>query len=159
MPVSATTGDGVDTLEKAVLAQLPDGEPSTRRTTSPTSPSGSSSPRWSASRCCSTRTLSCRSSTAVVVDQFQEPDDKGLLRLYCTILVERDSQKPIIIGRGGEMIKTIGTAARQELERFFDARVFLDLHVKVKGEWREDERVLDELLKRPRRIKGFRRHR
>ena len=88
-------------------------------------------------------------STAVVVDQFQEPDDKGLLRLYCSILVERDSQKPIIIGRGGEMIKTIGTAARQELERFFDARVFLDLHVKVKGEWREDERVLDELLKRP----------
>ena len=66
-----------------------------------------------------------------------------------SVLVERDSQKPIIIGRGGEMIKTIGTAARQELERFFDARVFLDLHVKVKGEWREDERVLDELLKRP----------
>ncbi len=88
-------------------------------------------------------------STAVVVDQFEEPDDKGLLRLYCTILVERDSQKPIIIGRGGEMIKTIGTAARLELERFFDARVFLDLHVKVKGEWREDERVLDELLNRP----------
>jgi len=48
------------------------------------------------------------------------------------------------------MIRTIGTAARLELERFFDARVFLDLHVKVKGEWREDDRVLDEMMKTPR---------
>ena len=52
-------------------------------------------------------------STAVVVDKFEEPDEKGLLRLYCPILVERESQKPIIIGRGGDMIKTIGTAARR----------------------------------------------
>ena len=47
------------------------------------------------------------------------------------------------------MIKSIGTAARLELERFFETRVFLDLHVKVKNEWREDERLLDELMKRP----------
>ena len=82
-------------------------------------------------------------STAVVVDRFEEPDEKGLMRLYCTILVERESQKPIVVGRAGEMIKRIGTAARQELERFFDARVFLDLHVRVKTEWRDDERLLD----------------
>ncbi len=85
-------------------------------------------------------------STAVVVDKFEEPDEGGLLRLYCSILVERESQKPIVIGRRGDMIRTIGTAARLELERFFDARVFLDLHVKVKGEWREDDRVLDEMM-------------
>ena len=71
------------------------------------------------------------------------------MRLYCSILVERESQKPIIIGRRGEMIRTIGTAAREELERFFDTNVYLDLHVKVKSEWREDERLLDEMMKRP----------
>ena len=59
--------------------------------------------------------------------------------------MERESQKPIVIGRGGEMIKRIGTAAREELERFFDTKVFLDLHVRVKSEWREDERVLNDL--------------
>jgi len=88
-------------------------------------------------------------SSAVVVDKFEEPDEKGLMRLYCTILVERPSQKPIVIGRGGDMIKRIGTAAREELERFFQTRVFLDLRVKVESEWREDERRLDEILNRP----------
>ena len=68
-----------------------------------------------------------------------------MLRLYCSILVERDSQKPILIGKGGAAIKSIGTAAREELERFFHAKVYLDLHVKVRQRWREDERTLDEL--------------
>jgi GTP-binding protein Era len=67
------------------------------------------------------------------------------MRLFCTILVEHESQKPIVIGRQGAMIKRIGTEAREELERFFQTRVFLDLHVKVRTDWREDERVLDEL--------------
>jgi GTP-binding protein Era len=67
------------------------------------------------------------------------------MRLYCTILVERDSQKPLLIGRGGDMIKRIGTAARLELERFFEARVFLDLRVKVRDRWREDARILDQI--------------
>ena len=67
------------------------------------------------------------------------------MRLYCTILVERESQKPILVGKGGARIKAIGTAARKELEAFFDAKVFLDLHVKVKEGWREDERTLDSL--------------
>ena len=84
-------------------------------------------------------------STAVVVDKFDEPDAKGLMRLYCTILVERESQKPILVGKGGSRIKAIGTAARKELQAFFDTKVFLDLHVKVKEGWREDERTLDSL--------------
>ena len=70
---------------------------------------------------------------------------KGLLRLFCTIVVDRESQKPIVIGKGGDMIKKIGIAAREELERFFATRVFLDLHVRVRSEWREDERVLSEI--------------
>ena len=85
-------------------------------------------------------------STAVAVDQFEEPDRPGgLMRIFCTIYVEQESQKPIVIGRAGEMIKRIGTAAREELERFFGTRVFLDLHVRVKAEWREDDRVLEQL--------------
>ena len=58
-------------------------------------------------------------STAVLIDKFQEPTDEDhMTRIWATILVERDSQKPIVIGRGGEMIKEIGTAARHEIETF-----------------------------------------
>ena len=76
-------------------------------------------------------------SSAVVVDRFEEAQGpKGILKLYCTIMVDRESQKPIVLGRGGDMIKRIGTAAREDLERFFGTRVFLYLHVRVKSEWR-----------------------
>jgi len=82
----------------------------------------------------------------VVVDQFEEPDRPGgLMRLFCTILVEQESQKPIVIGRAGAMIKQIGTEARRDLEQFFQCKVYLDLRVKVKSDWRNDERALDDL--------------
>ena len=85
-------------------------------------------------------------STAVLIDKFQEPTDEDhMTRIYATILVERESQKPIVIGRGGDMIKEIGTAARQEIETFLQKRVFLDLRVAVREQWREDERTLDQL--------------
>jgi GTP-binding protein Era len=81
-----------------------------------------------------------------VIDRFDEATgDPPLLKLYCTIVVDRESQKPIVVGKGGDMVKRIGTAAREELERFFSARVYLELHVRVKSEWREDDRVLTEL--------------
>jgi GTPase len=148
VPVSAVTGDGVEALEQAVLDHLPEGEalyPEDYLTDQPE--------RFFAAEIVREQVLrhthaELPFSTAVVVDQFEEPDENGLLRLYCSILVERDSQKPIVIGRGGEMIRAIGTAARLELERFFDTRVFLDLHVKVRGEWREDDRLLDEMMRR-----------
>jgi GTP-binding protein Era len=72
-------------------------------------------------------------SSAVLVDRFEDADERGLMRLFCTIFVERESQKPIVIGRGGAMIKRIGTESREELERFFGARVFLDLRVKTRA--------------------------
>ena len=84
-------------------------------------------------------------STAVVVDQFDETERERILRLYCTIFVETESQKPIVIGRGGEMIKRIGTEARHDLEAFFETKVFLDLRVKVNPDWRDNERALDEI--------------
>ena len=86
-------------------------------------------------------------STAVVVDGFEEPgrDVKGVMRLYCWILVDRESQKRIVIGQRGSLIKKIGTEAQEELEQFFGTKVFLDLHVRIRAGWREDDRILDEL--------------
>ena len=89
-------------------------------------------------------------SSAVIIDRFEEVAEgagpnTGILGLYCSIVVDRESQKPIVIGKGGDMIKRIGSAAREELERFFGTRVYLDLHVRVKSEWREDERILGEI--------------
>ena len=87
----------------------------------------------------------------MVVDRFDDESEPGLLRLYCSILVERASQKPIVVGHAGARIKQIGTEARQDLERFFGTRVFLDLHVKVRAAWRENDRVLDQAGVAPKR--------
>jgi hypothetical protein len=78
-------------------------------------------------------------------DKFDEEERETMLRLYCTILVEQESQKAIVIGRGGDMIKRIGTEARKDLEALFETRVFLDLRVKVNPDWRDDDRALDDM--------------
>lgn len=142
VPVSALTGENVERLERALLGHLPEGEPLYPEDHLTDRPE-----RFFVAELVREQVLAHTHdelpfSTAVVVDKFEEGP---LLRLYCTILVERASQKPILIGKGGAAIKAIGTAARQELERFFQTRVYLDLHVKVREGWREDERTLDEL--------------
>ncbi len=176
VPVSAITGDGVDVLERSLLANLPEGEalyPEDYLTDQPE--------RVMAAELIREKLLlhthdELPFTTAVVIDQFErlrpapaaggesgplgpdprarasgggapraEENEGGLLRLYATIVVDQESHKPIILGRRGEMIKRIGTEAREELERMFETKVFLDLHVKVKSDWRDDERLLDEL--------------
>ncbi len=146
VPVSAGTGDNVDRLERVILDRLPEGEaryPPDYLTDQPE--------RFFAAEIVREKLLQLTHaeipfSSAVVIDRFEEPErEKGLLKLYCTIVVERESQKPIVVGRGGDMIKRIGTAAREELEKFFDTKVFLDLHVRVKPEWREDEGMLNDI--------------
>lgn len=82
-------------------------------------------------------------STAVVVEQFEEGEK--LHRIVATIYVERESQKAIVIGRGGQKLKEIGTEARKELETFFGRKIFLELHVKVKKGWRDNEEMLKSL--------------
>ena len=77
-------------------------------------------------------------AVGVVVDEFEYDKKKDLTRIFATIYVERDSQKGIIIGKGGEMVRQIGTEARVDLERLLGGRVFLDLKVKVKKDWRRD---------------------
>jgi GTPase len=146
VPISAATGDGVEELERVLLAKMPEGEPlypDDYLTDQPERVLASETVREKV-------LLNTRAelpfSTAVVVDQFEAPDRPGgLMRLYCTILVEQESQKPIVIGRAGSMIKQIGTEARQDLEKFFQCKVYLDLRVKVKPDWRNDERALDDL--------------
>ena len=147
VPVSAATGDNVDRLERALIDRLPEGQalyPEDYLTDQPE--------RFLASEIVREKLLQFTRaeipfSSAVVVDKFEEPERPGaLMSLHCTIVVDRESHKPIVVGRGGEMIKRIGTAAREDLERFFDTKVFLDLHVRVKSEWREDDAVLDDIL-------------
>jgi GTP-binding protein Era len=147
VPVSAATGENVDRLERVLVERLPDGEP-----LYPADYLTDQPERFFAAEIVREKLLQFTRaeipfSSAVVVDRFEEPDGpKGILKLYCTILVDRESQKPIVVGRGGEMIKRIGTAARADLEQFFDSRVFVDLRVRVKSEWREDDAVLDDIL-------------
>ena len=144
VPVSCVDGTNVETLERLFLHYLPEGDP-----LYPPEYLTDQTERFFVAEIVREQVLQLTHdelpfSTAVVIDRFDESQPE-LLRLYCTILVERESQKPIVIGRGGAMIKQIGTAARLELETFFEKRVFLDLRVKVKSEWRDDERVLDEI--------------
>ncbi|HEV2765926.1 MAG TPA: GTPase Era [Pyrinomonadaceae bacterium] len=81
--------------------------------------------------------------TAVVTEKYEEAED--LTRIYCAIYVERASQKKIVIGRGGERLKEIGTRARQDIQRLVGQRVYLELFVKVEEDWRNSERALNDL--------------
>jgi GTPase len=146
IPLSALSGDNVDRLERTIIDRLPEGEPRYPPDYLTDQPE-----RFFAAEIVREQVLRFTHaeipfSSAVIIDRFEEPEPPSrLLRLYCTIVVERESQKPIVVGKGGDMIKKIGTAAREELERFFDLKVFLDLHVRVKAEWREDETVLSDI--------------
>lgn len=145
VPVSALGGENVGRLEQVILSHLPEGDPLYPDDFLTDQPERFFVAELVREQVLRQTHAELPFSTAVVVDKFEEPDERGLMRLYCTILVERASQKPILVGHGGSMIKAIGTGARLELERFFSARVFLDLHVKVRDSWREDERILDEI--------------
>jgi GTP-binding protein Era len=149
VPVSAATGDNVDRLERVLIDRLPEGEP-----LYPADYLTDQPERFFAAEIVREKLLQFTHaeipfSTAVMIDRFEEAPEGtaagAVLGLYCSIVVDRESQKPIVIGKGGDMIKRIGTAAREELERFFGTRVFLDLHVRVKSLWREDDRILGEI--------------
>lgn len=146
VPISASTGENLDRLERLIIDRLPEGEalyPADYLTDQPE--------RLFAAEIVREKVLQFTHaeipfSSAVIIDKFEEPTATSpILRMFCTIVVDRESQKPIVVGRGGEMIKKIGTAAREELERVFDTKVFVDLHVRVKSEWREDDRVLGQI--------------
>jgi len=84
-------------------------------------------------------------ATATLIEEWDEDPEGDLVRISASIVVEKDSQKPIIIGHRGQMIKEIGTKAREEIEKLIGKRVFLDLFVKVRSEWRQNPRMLRDL--------------
>jgi GTPase len=144
IPLSALKGDGVDGLIGAIWSLLPEGpqyfpeEMMTDR-----------SERFIAAEIIREK-ITIRThqeipyATAVVVDSFKEHEAKNMIRIAATIHVAKDSQKGIIIGKKGAMLKEIGTRARQEMEKFFAAKVFLELFVRVAKDWTNDPRMLRE---------------
>jgi GTP-binding protein Era len=82
-------------------------------------------------------------SVAVEIEKFEQ--EGGLRRIHAAIIVDKDGQKPILIGKGGEKLKRISTEARQDMEKLFGGKVWLETWVKVKGGWADDERALKSL--------------
>ena len=118
MPISATDGTNVDVLEKLFLQYLPEGEP-----LYPADYVTDQPERFFVGEIVREQVLQMTHdelpfSTAVIVDRIEPAGDDKITNIYCTILVDRESQKPIVIGRAGAMIKQIGTAARAELESY-----------------------------------------
>jgi len=143
IPVSAKKGDGIDELRKAIITYLPVGErtyPEDHLTDVPS--------RFLAAEMVREKILilsrqEVPHSVAVLVDEWE--DKPTVIRIAATIYVERAGQKNIIVGAAGAMIKKIGSAARAEMERFFDKKIFLELFVKVKPDWRNQPEFLNEL--------------
>jgi len=143
VPLSAKTGDNVDRLEALLVERLPEGPalyPEDFLTDQPE--------RFFVAEMVRERILhhtreEIPYSSGVVIESFKE--EEGLVRIQAVIFVERDGQKGILIGKGGAMLKTIGTEARQQIEAFLGARVFLGLFVKVRESWRENEGILSEM--------------
>jgi len=143
VPISALEGDNCDRLIELVEGYLPEGPPLFPEDTLTDLPE-----RFFAAEMIREKVLlfvrdEVPYSTAVRVDAWEEQE--ALTRITASILVERDSQKGILVGRGGSMLKKIGTAARKDLEQFLAARVYLGLHVKVRERWRENRKLLSEL--------------
>jgi len=143
IPISALTGENVDSLVRQILEHLPEGP-----MFYPADQISDQHERSIAAEMIREKLIVFTEeempySTAVVIDRFEE--EEKLYRIFASIFVERDSQKPIVIGKAGQKLKQIGTEARLELEAFFARKVFLELHVKVKKHWRDDEGMLRSL--------------
>ncbi|MEJ2154061.1 MAG: GTPase Era [Desulfobacteraceae bacterium] len=142
VPVSALRGLQVDELVDAMEAVLPQGPPMY--------PPGSVTDmpeRFIAGEMIREKAFRLTGeeipySVAVTVDDFKEEKDGALIRIHATIHVERDSQKGMIIGKGGHKLKEIGQAARKEIERMVGAKVFLKLFVRVQKNWSKDSKAL-----------------
>jgi GTPase len=143
IPMSAKSGENVETFVTQIMKYLPEGP-----MFYPSEQISDQQERSIASEMIREKVILFTEeelpySTAVIIDRFEE--EKNLNRIYASIFVDRDSQKGIVIGKGGEKLKEIGTAARQDLELFFGRKVFLELHVKVKKGWRDDDDTLRTL--------------
>jgi GTP-binding protein Era len=143
IPISAVTGEGLDRVREAILARLPEGPayfPPDYITEQPE--------RFLAAEIIREHILrqtrqEVPHSAAVVIDQWEETT--RLTKISATIYVERAGQKAIIIGSAGAALKKIGTLARHEIEAKFSRKIFLELFVKVRKDWRENREFLDAI--------------
>ncbi len=143
IPISARNGSGVERLVETLIQYLPEGE----RLFDPDTYTDQFE-RNIAAEMVREKILQLTGeelpyTTAVRTEMWQETE--SAVEIHCIIYVERDSQKPIIIGRGGQMLKEIGTRARHDIEKMLGRHVRLHLFVRVQKEWRDDPRALDEL--------------
>ena len=143
LPISAPKGDGLDALLDEIFSLLPEGPP-----LYPEDVTTTQSERFFIAEVVREKLLhrtrnELPYTTGVVVDYLNESET--LLKIDAVIYVERKSQKGIVIGKGGSMIKAVGQDARIELERLLGIKIYLELHVKVHARWRDDVRVLREM--------------
>jgi GTP-binding protein Era len=143
IPISARKGEGLQVLMKELIEALPQGPryfPEDQVTDQPA--------RFMVSETIREQVLLATSeevphATTVLVEQFEE--GKSLTRIAAVIHCERDGQKRILVGKQGQMLKKIGTAARQQIEKMVGTRVYLELFVKVSPDWRESHVFVEEL--------------
>lgn len=144
IPVSALTGDGIDILIKSIVDYLPEGPKYY-----PDDILTDQLERFMISEIIREKIIQQTEdeipySVAIDINQWSERED-GVVFIQANIYVERDGQKGIIIGKGGARLKTIGTNARLEIEKLLGTKVFLELWVKIKKDWRSSDRILKEL--------------
>ncbi len=156
VPVSAREGDGVDRLFQAVLQHLPEGEKIFDEDMLTDQQERTLVAEYIREQVLRHCRQEIPYSTAVLVDVFDETDREplpdapagplaGLIRIAASIYVERDSQKAIIIGKQGQMLKTIGTDARKSIQRLLGSHVYLSLRVRVEPRWSERPEGLKKL--------------
>lgn len=143
IPISAQTGEGLDRLRKAILARLPEGPPYFPADHFTDQPERHLAAELIREKALELARQEVPHAVAVLVDSWEESG--RLVRIAATVYVERDGQKRIVIGAKGEMLKRIGTGARLEMERLFGKKIFLELFVKVRKDWRESADFLNEL--------------
>lgn len=143
VPVSAETGDNVDRLLSVTVAHLSEGDAAYDADTVTDQSMRNMAAEMIREKVLHRTYEEVPYSVAVEVDEFIE--EGRLARISATVLVERESHKAIVIGKHGERLKAVGTEARRDMEQIFGMKVFLQLWVKVREAWREDEHALTEL--------------
>jgi GTP-binding protein Era len=145
VPVSARTGEGVSELLDVLVASIPEGPPLFPPGQSTDQPIELRIAEIVREKASSIMREEVPHSIAAVVEDMSRDGGTGFVSVSCTVYVERESQKGILVGKGGRTLKEIGTAARQELEPILGGRMYLELRVKVLKDWQRDPRALDRL--------------
>ncbi len=144
VPISALKGKMIDDLMKAIVKHLPEGEAIFDEDEMTDQPMRILAAEIVREKILQTTGEEIPYVTAVVTEKYDD-SQIGLTKIYCAIYVERNSQKPIIIGKGGAKLKKIGTEARKDLEKLLGQKVYLELFVKIVADWRNKEGTLDEI--------------